>query len=1528
MKSKHLKRMIQTAGYSWQSGEHEGIWSGRQTKPTLYQTLTKMQLPHPNLAMPMAALIIFSLLTPLLNARADAASYDLNKASGLLTSTNKDLQGKLAYDAQSQSYIFNKNASSGLSGQTGTSSSVGAVTYSSTLPLNLTNSTPLSLTDATTKNTISLTPEFLTSSAKEVEHHVVYPLMADNGQLIYTPESDGLKEDIVLYSSPGSTASYSYKLQLPNGMESRLEKDGSIGIYGGDSALFGNVSAGDAKDQALLDNARKNAKKDHLYYAIPAPTITGDNQAKASFALDSDNLTINVSGLNKAHYPLSIDPSFVMNTSNCGWTQGNYEEQNFDISGCSLNRASLTGGSINGWTSPGNDSEGETDFIYNGRGYIFSTCFAKYMTLGIDGSTFLSPSGSGTSTNAPCYTSWDITSFAMYNGYAYAVGGTDRTATNPPCGGTLQPACTYAFTSNDSVYYAKVNSDGSLGTWIQTSTLATHHDTGGAVPYNGYMYVYNQYNSSTSTTSNGTTQYAKINADGTLGAWQTSTANSSPTSIANSGYAIYNGYFYTIGGTNTGNTAGTTSVYYAPVSSSGFGTWQSTNSLVTGVSFSTALAYRGYLYMAGGCTALTTGACTNSSGQVNTFQYAPIYANGALGAWQTSSAFATGRDVAGLIAHNNYIYLSGGSTCSGASGACTSTTADVDFQYATINAQGVTSPYNAGGTYNSTGILGAAYVVYNSYIYVIGGTTINSGAPGSQLNTARYAKLNSDGSIASNSGCGSSWCTSSTGFADVTSVSGDFCHTNGNCSGRLGLSAGVYNGYLYIAGGASNGNTTFWSDVQSAQILSNGDLGTWSTKVADFATNSATTYSDNDGMAGIGMRIYNGNMYLVGGENVPSTNAVQYSTIYYASLTSTGGVGSFATTTSLPQARQNVKTFVSGGKLYIVGGGSGGWAVTNNDNDDVQFVSINSNGTLGSTWTDANASSNGGSGSSFATAGNLQDYSIYINNNYLYIAGGQNGTGAANTFTTVYKAPINSNGSMGTWSTITSFATGRYMLGTLVSNGYLYIIGGCGNKGITIGNSCNSTSDMLTDVQYSQIQDGGPGTAATWGTGTATSARSNARAVVANGYLYVIAGGTAVDCSNQTTTVQYTKLDSNNLVSGSWTTAAHPLPTALCAESAVVVGNYLYVIGGAASSGGASANVWYSQLDPSTGAPGAWTTLTNSLQVATYASNAVAYNGYIYLIDGRETNVTTPMTTEYTYVGLNGGAPTNPGCGTTWCVTTSLPSGAGAYGANAVAYGGNIYLMNGLDSTSTGRNSVYFAPLSSGGIGSWTPTSSTLLAGYQSVAFAANGYVYLMGGAFGGACSNLTQYAPFLSNGHLGNWQSTTAIPTGRNEAFGAYYQGEAYFIGGQPCGSPVTTVNEVAIQAQPAASHYSLELTTDKNTLPANYFLNYTVDGISSQITLGYETAAGGSQTWSSLTSTSNPGSGTKVPMTISGDGVAYYWLYITIDDSQSMAFGETSPSSISYLQLNYHPNPSMRLRGGQTFNANSLQSLDAPGQ
>ncbi len=263
----------------------------------------------------------------------------------------------------------------------------------------------------------------------------------------------------------------------------------------------------------------------------------------------------------------------------------------------------------------------------------------SYARMNTDGSL---SAGSWLSTTLPVGIGLYGHSSFVANGYLYVIGGcSDSSAT---------AACT---TPVSTVYYSKLNSDGTLGTW-QTSQnpLPAARGFGATVFSNGFVYYIGGYNSSAQTT----VYSSRLNADGSVGGWATAGVTALGTARYGETTMNVNGKIYSIGGcTDAGalcNTQLTTVEYATPANDGTLGAWTAATSLPVGTGFHTTGILNGYLFNVGG---------RQSSAAVSTVYYAKVNSVGPLGIWATSSnALPAARQQAGSLFANTYLYNLGG----------------------------------------------------------------------------------------------------------------------------------------------------------------------------------------------------------------------------------------------------------------------------------------------------------------------------------------------------------------------------------------------------------------------------------------------------------------------------------------------------------------------------------------------------------------------------------------------------------------------------------------------------------------------------------------------------------------------------------------------------------------------------------------------------------------------------------------------------------------------------------------------------
>ncbi len=303
-------------------------------------------------------------------------------------------------------------------------------------------------------------------------------------------------------------------------------------------------------------------------------------------------------------------------------------------------------------------------------------------------------------------------------------------------------------------------------------------------------------------------------------------------------------------------------------------------------------------------------------------------------------------------------------------------------------------------------------------------------------------------------------------------------------------------------------------------------------------------------------------------------------------------VDTWISTAPLTPARFAHSAVARGGRLYVFGGQVNGSSRT----DDVQMAAISPDGTLGS-WSAT-------TGLPVARAGHVSVEA----NGYVYVLGGCCTTGAQ--VADVFYAPINPDGSLGTWASTTALPSARQTFAAVAHNGRVYAIAGnYGAGGIN-----------RQDVQVATVN--GNGSLGAWSALTQlpspwTAHSAVAATVAGTDYLYVIGGGRSGEEPNGDVLVA--TIAGNGTIGG-WTNTT-ALPIARAGHTSVELNGAVFVMGGAALNGGNGVVDMNQAALMSNGNAGAWTAKA-PLPVARAYSVSVVANGRIYVIGGLENNTT------------------------------------------------------------------------------------------------------------------------------------------------------------------------------------------------------------------------------------------------------------------------------------------------------------------
>lgn len=649
--------------------------------------------------------------------------------------------------------------------------------------------------------------------------------------------------------------------------------------------------------------------------------------------------------------------------------------------------------------------------------------------------------------------------------------------------------------------------------------------------------------------------------------------------------------------------------------------WQQTSSMISDRQAFGFIVGNGHAYALGGA-----GYYDFKS----EIEMATVNSDQSLSGWTTIGNLPTGMGRIGTLIIGDYLYVFGGSLSNGDSAS---------VYKALINQDGTLGSWMLEANSMNYARADSGVTYFNGFIYVIGGC-----ANGNRLNKVEYAPVNSDGSIGT-------W-----------TLASDMAYA------RWKTSAVAANGYLYAIGGLGNAYVSY---IERAQIMNDGSIGSWSIVGNPFDNPDAMIALEKDGYiyviggstgggngtaivqkalinsdGTLGSWIYTDNMntgrkwhgayatesaiYACGGY-IQAIGAFHTSCEYLVeeSVQTTENV-TWTITSALNQGRQAFSAVAAKGYVYAFGGYSNSGFMSSIERSPVQV-----DGSLGA-W------ENYGSLNS-----NLAHSGAIVIGDYVYLVGGQ--PYDYGDLRTIYKAKINTDGSLGNWATESNqLNTARTDMGLVHINGYLYAIGGASNGG------------RLKTVEYAKVNS--DGSLGSWQYSNSMNIeRWKTSAVACNGYLYAIGGLSSY--SGYVASIEKAQINSDGTL-GSWSYTGDSIinPDAMDVKT---IGNKLYVVGGAANGGNGTSIVQSAQIN-SDGTLGTWAQDTK-LSIGRKWFSLAEYNGVLYSVGGLSGSV--PITSaEYYVVSLS----------TSTTIENEAPAAPTGLGATA----GNMQIVLSWDANS------------------------------------------------------------------------------------------------------------------------------------------------------------------------------------------------------------------------------------------------------
>jgi N-acetylneuraminic acid mutarotase len=243
----------------------------------------------------------------------------------------------------------------------------------------------------------------------------------------------------------------------------------------------------------------------------------------------------------------------------------------------------------------------------------------------------------------------------------------------------------------------------------------------------------------------------------------------------------------------------------------------------------------------------------------------------------------------------------------------------------------------------------------------------------------------------------------------------------------------------------------------------------------------------------------------------------------------------------------------------------------------------------------------------------------------------------------------------------------------------------------------------------------------------------------------------------------------------SWT-SLNPYPQNADGQSCVAYAGYVYCVGG--THDGTGDDVATSDFAPlnGNGTIGSWTS-TTSYPIPTDSMYCAAYSAHIYCVagnnetDGNQADATPSNSVWYASLSTSGIG--------SWVQSTAYP--ANIYFPSCFNYGSYIYCLGGEDINGNTLSTAYYAHLTSTGVGAWTSTTPYPISVLGQACAISSSYIYCVGGAesLGNPASySYAVYYASMSSSGIGAWKQSGPYPLSAGTAC-VIYSGYMYCVGG-----------------------------------------------------------------------------------------------------------------------------------------------------
>ena len=303
--------------------------------------------------------------------------------------------------------------------------------------------------------------------------------------------------------------------------------------------------------------------------------------------------------------------------------------------------------------------------------------------------------------------------------------------------------------------------------------------------------------------------------------------------------------------------------------------------------------------------------------------------------------------------------------------------------------------------------------------------------------------------------------------------------------------------------------------------------------------------------------------------------------------------------------------------------------------------------------------------------------------NYLYVLGGNNSFLTGDNLSSVERAAINIDGTLGIWQPTTPLTIPRSKFAAVATQNFVYVLGGSYNS-IFSGVCGNSVERAVI------TSDGSLGS---WqATTPMIMGRCEHAAFIANGYIYVIGGGIP---GMYTTSVERAMINADGSLSA-WQTAS-AMTSARGGHTVVATGDYIYAIGGGNPPTQSSLKNVERAFVNSDGSLGLWEAMT-PMSTRRSEVSSVSIGGYIYVMGGTTGLGTYWNSVERAKINSDGSL-------SAWEATTPLRVTRASF--MAIQHHSRIYSIGGVDNMYAPLNSVEYAEVNPPSLLSVSPSAVT-----------------------------------------------------------------------------------------------------------------------------------------------------------------------------------------------------------------------------